>query len=274
MPPLPLRVGSVPYLVGRPLDDGLERESGIEYSRRVPAELVEGLRGGALDVALVSSIELFRQPGYRYLAGLAIAGRGAVGSVQLFLRKPLAGLRTIALDPASRTAAALVQVLLTGQPLRFEECARGVDPRSLPADAWLRIGDAALRETLADDAPPVFNPSEAWCARTRLPFVFAAWIVRAGVELTPEHLAAFARARARGRLRVAELASAAATEWQLAESDCLHYLRDECAYDLSTDEMRRALLAFRDGAAPLGLARADLAPQPIALEPSPVGRDA
>ena len=100
MPTVPLRVGSVPYLVGRPLDDGLERESGIECSRRVPSELVEGLRSGALDVALVSSIELFRQPGYRYLDVLAIAGRGHVGSVQLFLRRPLAQVRTIALEPA------------------------------------------------------------------------------------------------------------------------------------------------------------------------------
>ncbi len=274
MPPLPLRVGSVPYLVGRPLDDGLEGEPGIEYSRRVPAELVEGLRSGALDVALVSSIELFRQPGYRYLAGLAIAGRGAVGSVQLFLRKPVPELRTIALDPASRTAAALIQVLLAGQDLRFEECARGVDPRSAPADAWLRIGDAALRETLAADALPVFNPSQAWCVRTRLPFVFAAWIVRPGAELTPGQLAAFARARARGKLRVAELARAAAAEWQLAEADCLNYLREQCAYELAPDEMRRALEAFRDGAAPLGLARAELAPQAIALEPLAAGRSA
>ena len=272
MPTVPLRVGSVPYLVGRPLDDGLEKESGIEYSRRVPAELVEGLRSGALDVALVSSIELFRQPGYRYLSGLAIAGRGNVGSVQLFLRKPIADVRTVALDPASRTAATLVQVLLASQKLHFEECARGVDPRSVPADAWLRIGDAALRETFALDAPPVFNPSKEWCARTGLPFVFAAWIVRAGITILPEHLAAFARARARGRQRVEELARAAAAEWKLAEQDCLFYLQRECVYELGPDEMRRALFAFRDGAAPLGLARAELAPQPIALEPAPVAR--
>src|SRR5690349_17074048 len=212
MPLPPLRVGSVPYLVGRPLDDGLERESGIEYSRRVPSELVEGLRSSALDVALVSSIELFRVPGYRYLAGLAIAGRGNVGSVQLFLRQPIGAVRTVALDPASRTAATLVQVLLAGQGLQFHEVARGVDPRSVPADSWLRIGDAALRESLAPDAPPVFNPSKEWCARTGLPFVFAAWIVRAGVEIAPEQLAAFARARARGKKRVEELARAAALE--------------------------------------------------------------
>jgi chorismate dehydratase len=274
MPSAPLRVGSVPYLVGRPLDDGLERESGIEYSRRVPAELVEGLRSGALDVALVSSIELFREEGYRYLAGLAIAGRGAVGSVQLFLRKPLGDVRTIALDPASRTAAALLQVLLAGRAVRFEECARGVDPRNTAADAWLRIGDAALRESLAADAPPVFNPSGEWCARTRLPFVFAAWIVRPGVELAPGQIAAFARARARGKARVAEFARAAAAQWQLAEADCLHYLCEECVYELGPAEMQRALTAFRDGAAPLGLARAELAPQAIAAEPAPAGRSA
>ena len=81
-----LRVGSVPYLVGRPLDLGLEREPGIRYERRVPAELVEGLRRGELDAALVSSIELFRAPGYRYLAPFAVSGAGPVGSVQVFLR--------------------------------------------------------------------------------------------------------------------------------------------------------------------------------------------
>ena len=108
----PLRVGSVPYLVGRPLDQGLDEEPGIELRRAVPAKLVQGLREGSLDVALVSSIELFRQPGCRYLDQLAVAGRGAVGSVQLFLRQPLHEVRRIALDPASRAAATLVRTLL------------------------------------------------------------------------------------------------------------------------------------------------------------------
>ena len=72
-----LRVGTVPYLVGRPLDEALEDEPGIDVVRAVPAELVRGLRDGSLDVALVSSIELFRRPGYRYLDGLAVSGEGA-----------------------------------------------------------------------------------------------------------------------------------------------------------------------------------------------------
>src|SRR5262245_30857399 len=107
--PSRLRVGTVPYLVARPLDLGLASEPGIELVRAVPAELVAGLRDGTLDVALSSSIELFRRPGYRYLDGLAVAGRGRVSSVQLFLRRTLADVRRVALDPASRTSAVLAE---------------------------------------------------------------------------------------------------------------------------------------------------------------------
>ncbi|MEM8711007.1 MAG: MqnA/MqnD/SBP family protein, partial [Planctomycetota bacterium] len=59
-----LRVGSVPYLVGRPLDHGLGDEPGITLEHDVPAKLIERLRAGDIDVALVSSIELFRRKDY------------------------------------------------------------------------------------------------------------------------------------------------------------------------------------------------------------------
>ena len=107
-----LRVGTVPYLVARPLNLGLEAEPELEVAREVPARLVERLRQGTLDVALVSSIELFRAEGYGFLAGPAIAGRGYVASVQVFLRRPLGSLRSVTLDPASRTSQALAQVVL------------------------------------------------------------------------------------------------------------------------------------------------------------------
>jgi chorismate dehydratase len=267
-----LRVGSVPYLVGRPLDFGLAAEPGIEYVQRVPAELVELLRGGELDVALVSSIELFRAPGYRYLSDLAVAGAGFVASVQVFLRRAIEDVETIALDPASRAAATLVQVLLAdravvlrtgGKAPRFLDVAAGADPRDSNADAWLAIGDRALRAYLAPDAPPVFNPSREWFASTGLPFLFAVWIVRPGVALGPGEIAAFARARERGRAHVAELAAEAARTWSLPIAACRKYLGEECRYDPGT-EMQRALFLFRDRAAAIGLCRADLSPSAIA----------
>ncbi len=261
--PRTLRVGTVPYLVGRPLDRGLEQAPGIELSRRVPAELVAALRAGTLDVALVSSIELFRRPGYRYLDGLAVCGAGFVGSVQVFLRRPIAEVGSIALDPASRTAAALVQVLLAGRPVRFLDVPAGSDPKDADADAWLSIGDAALRTTLSPEAPPAFNPAAEWFERTRSPFVFALWIVRPGVVLEPAHVAAFAEARTRGLSQLDELALRASREWKLPLEGCRKYLMHECRYEPGPS-LERSLLEFRDAAASIGLCERNVAPTPIA----------
>lgn len=272
MPPTrPLRVGAVPYLVGRPLIHGLDAEPGIQLSREVPARLVEGLREGSLDVALVSSIELFRRPGYRYLEGSAILGRGFVASVQVFLAKPLDDVQSLALDPASRTAQALAQIMihrrarLMGRPPpRSFEPASG-SARDAGADAWLSIGDAALATTLSPGAPPSFNPSQAWASAFQLPFVFAAWIVRPGVELTDGEIAAFAAARAAGSRPacIEALAAEAARQFGLAREDCLRYLAEECGFEAGTD-LPMSLRRLRDEAAALGLADASLEPRAIA----------
>jgi len=260
-----LRVGTVPYLVGRPLDRGLEHEPQIELSYDVPAVLVERLRAGDVDVALVSSIELFRRPGYGYLSDLAVCGRGFVASVQLFLRRPLDALRSVAVDPASRSAAALVRVLLAERPggaPEFVELPAGADARAAGTDAWLRIGDTALREVLAPDPPPVFNPSQAWTERTGLPFIFANWIVRPAVDVGP-WLPAFVRARERGARSLGELAAEAARTWELPLAACTRYLFEECVYDPGPD-LHRALLAFRDAAARAGLCDGALEPRAVA----------
>lgn len=264
-PSAPLRVGSVPYLVGRPLDLGLESENGIAYERRVPAELVRGLREGELDVALVSSIELFRAPGYRYLDGVGVCGAGFVGSVQVFLRRPVAEIATLALDPASRAAATLVRVLFAERtpPVEFLEVAPGADPREAGTDAWLRIGDAALREHWGEPALPVFNPSQEWARRTGLPFVFAVWIVRPGAAIEA-HLPAFARARARGLAATSELAREASVAWELPFASCARYLAEECLYEPGP-ALHAALAEFQRAAARAGLCRADLTPTALAL---------
>ena len=262
-----LRVGSVPYLVARPLDTGLETQAGIELVRDVPARLVAGLRKGELDVALVSSIELFRRPGYRFLDGLGVCGRGAVSSVRVFLRKPLAELRTVALDPASRAAATLVQIVLSPafdparrEPVRFLDTPAGRDPRDVAADGWLRIGDRALREVC--EPCDSFDPCAAWTAATGRPFAFAVWIVRPRAALEEDELSAFARARARGARAVDALARDAAAQLELPVAFLRRYLTEECSYDPGA-ELRPALHVFRDAAARQDLCAADLDPLPL-----------
>lgn len=266
----PLRVGSVPYLVGRPLDIGLESEPGIQLVREVPARLVELLRAGELDVALVSSIELFRRPGYRYIPGLAVSGAGRVCSVQLFLRKQVEDVRTVALDPSSRTAATLVRVLFAehdGEPPQFIEVEAGHDPREAGTDAWLRIGDPAMRETYEADPHATFNPSEQWSKRTGLPFVFAPWIVREGVDLT-DHIAAFRRSCTLGRRRLSEFAVQGAHEWNVPQRAYAHYFFEQLDY-LPGELMQRALYTFRDCAARLGLCEPHHEPHAIEVSEAP-----
>jgi chorismate dehydratase len=258
---MPLRVASVPYLVGRPVDAGLAHEPGIEFTRAVPARLARGLADGSIDVALVSSIELFRLEGASYLDGPCIAGEGRVSSVQVFLRRPLSAVRTLALDPASRTSVVLAQVVWPGARPDLVEVPEGTDPRAVAADAWLRIGDAALREHLEPGSPPVFNPSEAWRARTGLPFVFALWVARAGVDLAP-WAAAFARSRAAGAARVAALAREAADAWGVPLAATRAYLEEECLFEPGP-RLGPALGAFRDAAARLGLAPAGREPRRV-----------
>ncbi len=256
-----LRVASVPYLVGRPLDEGLAAEPGIEFTRAVPARLARGLADGSLDVALVSSIELFRLSGASYLDGPCIAGEGRVSSVQVFLRKPVEAVRSLALDPASRTSAVLARIVWPGACPELLAVPEGADPRAAPTDAWLRIGDAALREHLAPGSPPVFNPSEAWRARTGLPFVFALWVARAGIELEP-WAPAFARSRALGAARMDALAREAASAWRVSEAATRHYLFEECLYEPG-ERLVPALHAFRDAAAALDLCAGTRAPRGV-----------
>ncbi|MFN9333627.1 MAG: hypothetical protein ACK6D1_13635 [Planctomycetota bacterium] len=68
-----MRIGGVPYGVGAPLLAGLQSEPAVDFVALPPARLIEHLRAGQLDAALVSSVEAARLPGYRTPAGLGIA---------------------------------------------------------------------------------------------------------------------------------------------------------------------------------------------------------
>ena len=250
-----LQIGSVPYVVGRPLDWGLESAADILYRQAVPAELVQGLRDSKLAAALVSSIALFRRPGYGTIDGLAVAGQGTVDSVQVFLRRPIEKVRRIALDPSSRAAAALVRVLLAerdGGAPEYLEVPAGVDPRTADADAWLRIGDQALRETWLEELSN-WNPSQVWTQQTGLPFVFALWLFRSPATIEPL-VPEFHQAAERGGTAREEIAERGAQELQLPLACLRNYLLEQCVFQLGAP-MSAALECFGQRAQALGLTR-------------------
>jgi chorismate dehydratase len=174
----PFRVGSVPYLNAVPLTRGLEDQ--VIFA--TPAKLAEMLQRGELDAALVSVTEVLFNDRYDVLEGIAVASLGEVQSVFLAHRRPLAEAREIFCDTASLTSVALLRVLMAEQGLQPEfKPLASYDRAALP-DFVLLIGDPALDFLRADPAHQVWDLGTAWMELTRLPFVYAVWALRRGIE--------------------------------------------------------------------------------------------
>lgn len=209
-----MRFGAVSYLNARPLLEGL-----APLVLATPAALADRHAKGEVDVALLP-VAAGEAMGLRRVGRLGIAAEGRVDSVLLFLRREISAVRTVALDPASRTSRALARLLLEG-PL-------GLSPRYIgpPADAELLIGDAALARGATGE--PCLDLAEEWTRWTGLPFVFAAWYGDPAAEPALE------QAYARGRDRFAHYAAEA--DLNLPASVLERYLSDRIRYRLGPRE--------------------------------------
>jgi len=176
----PFRVGSVDALNTVPLTRGLEDQ--IVFA--TPARLAEMLRRDELDAALVSVVEVLLNDRYDVLDRIAIASLGEVKSVLLAHRRPLAEAKEIFCDTASLTSVRLLRVLLAE---------RGLQPefRPLPdynfanaPDYLLLIGDSALDFLFGTHDHEIWDLGAAWYELTGLPFVYAVWALRRGIENT------------------------------------------------------------------------------------------
>jgi chorismate dehydratase len=174
----PFRVGSVGYLNTVPLTRGLEEE--IIYA--TPAKLAEMLQRDELDAGLVSVVEVLFHDRYDILDSIAIASLGEVRSVLLAHRKPLSQATEVFCDTASLTSVELLRVLLAERGLKpaFKPLAN-YDFNHLPDYAML-IGDPALDFALAPHEHEIWDLGAAWYELTNLPFVYAVWALRRGVE--------------------------------------------------------------------------------------------
>ena len=174
----PFRVGSVGYLNTVPLTRGLEEE--VIYA--TPARLAEMLQHDELDAGLVSVVEVLFHDRYDILDGIAIASLGEVKSVLLAHRKPLEEVTEVFCDTASLTSVQLLRVLLAERGLKPEfKPLPSYDFTALPDYAML-IGDPALDFALGPRQHEVWDLGAAWYELTNLPFVYAVWALRRGVE--------------------------------------------------------------------------------------------
>lgn len=210
-----MRVGCVPYLNAVPLIQGLR-----DVRLAPPAELARLFHANELDVALLPIVEWFDYGSLQPVPGISIASRGACDSVRVHLRKPLADVRTVALDPHSRTSNELARFVLRHQVIDFVE--------SGPADAELTIGDPTFSRPVEN----TIDLGEAWFDETHKPFVFALWLTR-----SPDRCGFLAEAKAAGLARLEAIAAEEAPRRGIDPERARVYLTERMRYDLGPAEM-------------------------------------
>jgi chorismate dehydratase len=276
-----LRISIVQYLNTAPLVWAFTNGPFVgkyDLSFTVPSQCAEALRTDAADIAIIPAIEYQRIPDLVVLPNLAIASQNRVGSLLIVAKKPIAQVRSFALDRSSRSTQALTRILAAEHwkiDPDFFEAEPDLRAMLANADAALLIGDPALHISIAIEKRSTVSPQGRavcqaatlgmtraeilhvydvvgeWRKLTSLPAVMAVWAARPEV-LTPDVLADFAASRDFGLTQIAAISLAAASELNLPQQALESYLRHNIDYSLG-EENRRGLERYFREAAKLGL---------------------
>jgi chorismate dehydratase len=251
-----IKIGAVSYLNTKPLVHGMDEKLAhrdFQLSFDLPSRLATQLQAAELDVALIPSVETFLQQNLTIVSDACIACDGPVWSVKLLSRVPREEIRTLALDEGSRTSIQLVRILLAEQFNLFPEC------RPLPiesrwqdadVDAVLIIGDRAMN-CRSDLFTHQWDLGQWWKDWTSLPFVFAVWAARPGVDL--QHIESILCAsRDRGIQNLESIATANAEKYGLSLTQCIDYLGSKLHFYLGPPE-KTGLNMFYDHASAMSL---------------------
>ncbi len=175
----------IPYANAAPFY-ALWGEAPFAVRNLVPRELGREAESGAVDLGLMATADYLRlRDRFELLAPLGVAARGPVFSVLLFSRQPAAALggSSISVTPETSTSIRLLRLLLDVRRGLFGvRYIRGLEPSQ--ADALLLIGDGAMR--MRHQRPEGFTHTldlgADWLEWTGLPFVYAVWAVRSGLD--------------------------------------------------------------------------------------------
>lgn len=256
------------FLNARPLWWGLRHHAqpGESFEFTSPAECADLVTHGDADLGLVPAVELARTQGLVAVPGLCIASHSEVRSVLLFSRVPFEEIRSVALDPSSRTSVTLARILLAERlgeeryrHIKFDP----LEPSRLVSfeghDAVVVIGDPALQLSKSEHRLEFrYDLVSEWRALFNEPFVFAVWVGRKD-RLQHQDLHALAARLEEsfeyGWSHLDEITREASLELSLPQTELLSYFREALHYRMG-DAERSALARFHRLATKYGLADA------------------
>lgn len=257
VPTRTLRVGSVSFLNAKPLIHGLDEAEDVELSLAVPSRLLEGLRSGAMDVALLPVID------YQAMEGLRIVPSGGIGSdgetltVRIFSKVPLERIARLACDTDSHTSVALARVIFAERYGRVPELVDWEHDQACPCEARLLIGDKVVCEEPVGFAHQM-DLGQLWKELTGLPFLFAVWTARGGVDLRdlPQRLEQAKRA---GLAAVNQIVGQCAVPRGWPVELALQYLTVNLKFDVGAVQLE-AIRRFHELAARHGIIASPVRP--------------
>ncbi len=178
--PPSIRVASVSYLNAKPLIWGLDNDPDIGLLLRVPSGLVGLLADHSADVALLPVVDTVAVEGASLLPVGGIACDGPTLTVRIFSDRPIERITTLACDIDSHTSVQLARIILRER--------YGISPELVPwklgepvSGPRLMIGDKVVSDE-PTGMPHQIDLGEQWKLLTGLPFVFAVWTTRSGVD--------------------------------------------------------------------------------------------
>lgn len=242
-------MGVPPFLNTKPLIFALESEEithSFSISTHPPSALCPLMLRKELDISLLPAADVFERPDFKVVQGVCISSFGEVGSVVVFSKKPLSEIKTVAVDAGSSSSAAMLRVVLeifnNARPV-YERREYG-ERFFCNVDAGMLIGNAglALSESPPEGFPLRFDLGRVWTDGTGLPFVYAVFAARAGVDLG-KGADALLLSKSRGMRMLSRIAENEHSVLGIGEKVCFGYLVNKIRYDLGEPETE-GLLKF------------------------------
>lgn len=239
-----IKISAVSYTNTKPFLHGLQHTdiiNKIDLSLDIPADCAQKLIDNKVDIGLIPVAAALNIPDWQIVSDYCIGAVGAVNSVFIFSNCEIKDVKTLQLDPESRSSNNLAQVLLKNYWKLHPELVTNAVNYSASADkntAFVQIGDRTFGKT--GNYPFVYDLAAEWQRFTGLPFVFAAWI--ANKPISAEFIAEFNNSLKYGLDHRAELFSELPTR---PDFDVQDYLMHKIDFEL-TNEKKQALFLFLD----------------------------
>ncbi|MES2274730.1 MAG: menaquinone biosynthesis protein [Bacteroidota bacterium] len=180
-----VKISAVSYTNTQPFIYGL-RHTGIinkiDLSLDIPADCALKLIDNQVDIGLIPVAAVINLPYWEIVSDYCIGADGPVNSVFIFSNCEIHKVKTLQLDPESRSSNNLARVLLQNywqlKPTMVVD-APDYSRSEEPNTAFVQIGDRTFGKK--GKYAYTYDLAEEWKAFTGLPFVFAAWIANKNI---------------------------------------------------------------------------------------------